>query len=257
MTEQERVVEGVPCWIDLSTSDKPRAIAFYGGLFDWAATERGEEFGSYSIVSKGDAEVGGMMQKSPDMGNMPDLWGVYVAVDDIAATLDHAVSRGAQRLVAPMPIGDMGTMAVILDPTGAALGLWQPDQFAGFAVSGEAGSPVWFELQTRDMVGAAAFYREVFGLKATPPDPSHEGPPYSMLKKDGVERAGIFDMTGIVPEEIGPYWTVYFGVEDLDAAVRYVEDNGGTIITPKMEVGGGTWATVTDPMGAPFVLMQV
>lgn len=257
MTSCENLIYGVPCWIDLSTSDKPRALAFYGGLFDWTATESGEEYGHYTTLARDGAEIGGMMQKTPEMGDAPDMWSVYFSVEDAAVMLDRAVFLGAMRLVPPMPIGDMGTMAVMLDPTGAALGLWQPDQFAGFAVSGEAGSPVWFELQTRDMVGAAAFYREVFGLEATPPDPSHEGPPYSMLKKDGVERAGIFDMTGIVPEEIGPYWTVYFGVDDLDAAVRYVEDNGGTIITPKMEVGGGTWSTVADPMGAPFVLMQV
>lgn len=256
MTGSTDVTFGIPCWIDLITSDKPRAIAFYGGLFDWTATESGEEYGHYSIVSKGDAEVGGMMQKTPEMGEVPEMWGVYFAVGNIAATLDHAVSRGAQRLFPPMPIGDMGSMVTLLDPTGAAVGLWQPDRFAGFAVSGEAGSPVWFELQTRDMVGAGAFYRDVFGMEVTPSS-SPGGPPYSMLKKDGVDRAGIFDMTGIVPEGIPAYWTVYFGVADLDAAMRYVEANGGTIITPTMEIGGRPWATVADPMGAPFVLMQV
>ncbi len=71
MTTREQPIYGVPCWIDLSTSDKPRALAFYGGLFDWTATESGEEFGYYSTVSKGDAEVGGMMQKSPEMGDCP------------------------------------------------------------------------------------------------------------------------------------------------------------------------------------------
>lgn len=257
MKEQKRVLEGVPCWIDLSTSDKPRAIEFYGGLFDWTAEESGEEFGHYSIVSKGDAEVGGMMQKTPDMGETPDLWSIYLAVEDAAATIEKATSLGAQRAVPPLPIGDMGTMAVVLDPTGAAVGIWQPDRFSGFARSGEVGLPVWFEVQTRDMAGAEAFYREVFGLEVAQPRPGHEGPPYSMLMKDGVERAGIFDMTGIVPDEVPAYWTVYFGVADVDDAMRYVEANGGTIITPKMEAGGMTWATVADPMGAPFVLMQV
>lgn len=247
---------GIPCWIDLSTSDKPRAISFYGGLFDWSATESGEEYGHYSIVSRGDAEVGGVMQKTPDMGEVPDSWSVYFSVRDIAAIIERAIAVGAQRLVPPMPIGDMGSMAMILDPTGAALGLWQPDRFAGFAASGEACTPIWFELQTRDMAGAAAFYREVFGLEATPSS-GEGGPPYSMLKKDGVERAGIFDMTGIVPQQVPAYWTVYFGVADLDLAVTYVVSNGGSIITPTMEVGGRPWTTVADPMGAPFVLMQV
>lgn len=256
MTTRNQTIYGGPCWIDLFTSDKPRALAFYGGLFDWTATESGEEYGHYSIVSKGEAEVGGMMQKTPEMGDVPDAWSVYFAVQDIAHTVDHAVSLGAQRLFSPMPVGDMGTMVTMIDPTGAAVGLWQPDQFTGFAVSGEADSPVWFELQTRDMVGAEAFYREVFGLEATA-SPGEGGPPYTMLQKDGIDRAGIFDMTGIVPEEIPAYWTVYFGVADLDTAIRYVVDNGGTMITPTMEIGGRPWATVADPMGAPFVLMQM
>lgn len=257
MTTRENPVYGAPCWIDLSTSDKQRAIAFYGGLFGWMATESGEEYGHYSTVSKEGAEIGGMMQKTPDMSDIPDLWTVYLAVEDAAATIDKAVSVGAQRLVSPMAVGDMGTMAMILDPTGAAVGLWQPDRFPGFAVSGEIGSPVWFELQTRDMTGAEAFYREVFGLEVAKSEANPGGPPYSMLKKDGAERAGIFDMTGIVPEEIPAYWTVYFGVADIDDAMRYVEGNGGAIITPTMDVGGRPWSTVADPMGAPFVLMQV
>ena len=247
---------GIPCWIDLSTSDKPLALTFYGGLFDWTSTESGEEFGHYSILSKGDAEVGGMMQKTPEMGEGPDIWSVYFSVDDAAAALDTAVSVGAQRLFPPMQVGDMGSMAIMLDPTGALVGLWQPDTFAGFPVTGEIGTPVWFELQTRDMVAAEAFYREVFVLESTP-STNPGGPPYTMLKKDGVDRAGIFDMTGTAPEEVPAYWTVYFGVADLDTAMRYVEENGGTIITPTMEIGGRPWATVADPMGAPFVLMQV
>jgi uncharacterized protein len=256
MTTREGPIYGCPCWVDLSTSDIGRATAFYTGLFGWEATESGEEYGHYSIVSKGDAEVGGMMQKTSDMEDMPEIWSVYFAVEDVAATLEHAVSRGAKRLFSPMQIGDMGSMVTMLDPTGAAVGLWQPDQFPGFAVSGEVGSPVWFELQTRDMAGAEAFYRDVFGMEVTP-SRSPGGPPYSMLKRDGVERVGIFDMTGIVPEEVPAYWTVYFGVPDLDAALRYVQENGGTIITPKMEIGGRPWASAADPMGAPFVLMQM
>jgi hypothetical protein len=257
MTNHEEIVYGAPCWIDLSTSDKPRALAFYGGLFDWTATESGEEFGHYSILSKGDAEIGGMMQKTPEMGEMPDLWSVYFSVKDAAATLDTAASFGAQRLVPPMPIGDMGSMAVMIDPTGALVGLWQPDRFAGIARLGEAALPVWFELQTRDLPGAEAFYREVFGLEVAKSGANPDGPPYTMLKKDGVDRAGIFDMTGIVPEEVPAYWTVYFGVVDIEAALLYVVENDGTIITPTMEVGGRPWSTVADPMGASFVLMQV
>ena len=35
---------------------------------------------------------------------------------------------------------------MIFDPTGAALGIWEPGTFPGFTVLSEHGAPSWFEL---------------------------------------------------------------------------------------------------------------
>ena len=48
---------------------------------------------------------------------------------------------------------------MLIDPTGAHLGAWQPGTFPGFTVLGEHGAPSWFELFTRDHAAAVAFYR--------------------------------------------------------------------------------------------------
>jgi len=35
MSQQDRYIAGVPCWIDTSQPDPGAAVAFYGDLFGW------------------------------------------------------------------------------------------------------------------------------------------------------------------------------------------------------------------------------
>ena len=41
-------------------------------------------------------------------------------------------------------------MAMVVDPGGAAIGVWQPGNMKGFDVRSEVGAASWFELHTRD-----------------------------------------------------------------------------------------------------------
>src|SRR5207247_3990014 len=93
---------------------------------------------------------------------MPDVWSVYLATDDATKTVDAATAGGGQVVVPAMEVGELGTMAVVSDPGGAAIGMWQPGLHQGFGVFGEAGTPSWFELHTRDYAAAVSFYRDVF-----------------------------------------------------------------------------------------------
>jgi len=65
--------------------------------------------------------------------------------------------------VEPMDVADIGRMAVFADPTGAAIGIWQPKTFMGAELANEPGCFAWNELNTRDVPAAKAFYPEVFG----------------------------------------------------------------------------------------------
>jgi uncharacterized protein len=52
-----------------------------------------------------------------------------------------------------------------------------------------------------------------------------------------------------------PFWTIYFRVPDINAAVDRIKANGGTITNGPMEVPGGDWiVNGTDPQGASFAL---
>jgi predicted enzyme related to lactoylglutathione lyase len=64
------------------------------------------------------------MLKHPDPGS-PSSWLAYVEVDDVAAATRKAKALGAKVMVDVKEIPEAGTMSIIVDPTGAALGLWK------------------------------------------------------------------------------------------------------------------------------------
>ena len=109
----------------------------------------------------------------------------------------------------------------------------------------------------RDIEGASTFYSTVFGPEVVEMDTGEDDFAYRTLNVDGQEKAGLYDVTGVLPDEVPPHWSVYFGVDDIDGAVRSVEEQGGQVITPIADSPYGRWATVTDPMGADFVITSV
>jgi len=78
----------------------------------------------YTIITVGEGMGGGMM-KNP-MPSKPDSWIPYILVDDVATSTKKAKSLGAVIANDVTEVPGMGRFSVITDPTGAALGLWQP-----------------------------------------------------------------------------------------------------------------------------------
>ena len=143
---------GAPTWIDLATSDVERAQHFYGNVFGWTFESAGPEYGGYINAFSGGHPVAGVMRNDPQW-NSPDGWTTYLHTADIKATLAAAIAAGAVTCVEPvepMEVKDKGWMAMLTDPTGAFVGLWQPIEHRGFEVFGEAGAPVYHQLTTRD-----------------------------------------------------------------------------------------------------------
>ena len=66
----------------------------------------------------GDAGIGGAM--APPMDGMPPFWGIYFAVADCDATVAKAKELGANVLNGPMDVPEVGRMAALMDPQGAA-----------------------------------------------------------------------------------------------------------------------------------------
>jgi predicted enzyme related to lactoylglutathione lyase len=246
---------GAPCWVDLQTSGTERSREFYGRLFGWEASEPNAEFGGYFNFTSGGVLVAGCMAADA-AAPVSDVWSVYLATDDATKTLETAVARGAQVVVPAMPVGDLGTMGFVIDASGAGIGLWQANQFAGFGVFGEAGAPSWFELLTRDYAAAVPFYQDVFRWDAHQVSDTDDFR-YTTLREPGSDAwlAGIMDASGFLPEGVPPHWSVYFGCDDADATVASVVDLGGSVVRPAEDTPYGRLATVSDPMGAAFKLV--
>lgn len=59
-------------------------------------------------------------------------------------------------------------MLIAADPQGAAFGVWQPGEFHGAQVVNQPGALIWNELHTSDVLAAASFYGDVFGIDIVP-----------------------------------------------------------------------------------------
>lgn len=257
MTTRDHAPAGAPCWTDLWTSDVEGSRAFYTQLFGWEAEAPSPEFGGYFMFTRHGVPVAGGMG---DMGDTADLranntWKIYLNTDDITRTLADAGSGGAEIMSPAMPVADLGTQSVLVDPTGAPLGAWQPGTFPGFTVLDEHGAPSWFELATRDYPTALAFYRTVFGLDSTVVGDSDDFR-YATLSEPGgtVELAGIMDATEFLGEGTAAHWSTYWEVDDIDASVATVVDLGGSVMADPRDSPYGRMATVSDPAGAQFKL---
>ena len=254
MPKREVTPNGAPIWIDLISSDTAKSRAFYGELFGWTADEPREEFGGYTNLKKDGLMVAGLMNKVPEMGEIPDVWSVYLCADDIKQVASAAVSTGGSVVVEPMDVGDLGTMAVFTDAGQANIGAWQPGEHKGIEVLEEHGTPSWFELHTRDYDASVNFYKQVFGwdvfVVADEPGFRYttraDGP--------GGMLAGIMDATAFLPEGVPAHWSIYFEVDDVDAALAKAVELGGSIVQPGEDTPYGRLATAADPTGAVFKL---
>ena len=144
---------------------------------------------------------------------------------------------------------------MLIDPTGAHLGAWQPGTFEGFTVLNEHGAPSWFELHTRDHTTAVAFYRSVFRWETNTIGDSDEFRYTVMRDPDGEgELAGHHGRVSLPPRRRLRRVVVYWEVDDADATVAEVKALGGSVVEDPQDTPYGRLATVVDPAGAQFRL---
>ncbi|GAC1341793.1 MAG: VOC family protein [Acetobacteraceae bacterium] len=116
------------------------------------------------------------------------------------------------------------------------------------------GTFAWYELATIDPRAAAAFYGAVLGWTAEEVPEMH----YMMMKADGVQSAGVFEMPAELRSAgVPPHWGFYVGVEDVDRYAARVGEAGGQVRHGPADIPGiGRFAVVTDPHGAAFSLFK-
>src|SRR5581483_1624568 len=152
---------GTPCWVVLVTPDTDRTGPFYAGLFGWSQPKPDAGFDTVGCAG---GEVAGVLQLPPEAAaGAASRWLVYLASDDIGASLEKVRPAGGEILAPAFDVGDLGRMAMVTDGTGAEFGLWEARTHQGAEATGRPGSLSWTELRTRSRASAAAFYGAVFG----------------------------------------------------------------------------------------------
>jgi predicted enzyme related to lactoylglutathione lyase len=240
---------GTPCWIDYGAADLDAARAFYTDVLGWTYTGGNPEFGGYLTCLAKDRVAAGM---APQMDpSDPPRWTTYFASDDAAAHAARITELGGTVVVPPMEVGPMGSMAIALDPQGNPFGLWQAAQQTGVMIYNEPGALVWNDAALDDPEAGKAFYGAVFGFDFT----EMEGMAgYATFARGGDPLGGI----GGQQDPASPKgWATCFAVSSTDDAVASVEKGGGTITMAAQDTTWGRLASLQDPWGAVFSVMEV
>ena len=259
MPERTSYEPGTPSWMDLSTTDPEGAAAFYTAVFGWGRRDVpvDDQGNVYTMFLVGDKRVAAQSAMDPEQQahGIPSHWNTYVNVasaDDAAA---RAEASGGTVLVAPFDVLDEGRMAVIQDPAGGILAVWEPGKTAGADLVQEAGALAWNELMTDDTGAAASFYGDVFGWQPETRVMS-QGQEYTSFKLGDAYVAGMMAKTadmGDVPSA----WMAYYAVDDVDAAADRAREAGGGIVAEPFDVPEvGRIAIIADPLGAVLGIMK-
>jgi hypothetical protein len=116
---------GQVSWHELMTTDWTAAMTFYQEVFGWEPTQKMDmgDMGTYQMFNRPHGMIGGMMNKTPEMANVPPNWQIYFLVPDVHAAAERIKANGGQILNGPMQIPDGDWIVNAMDPQGAAFGL--------------------------------------------------------------------------------------------------------------------------------------
>jgi predicted enzyme related to lactoylglutathione lyase len=145
-------------------------------------------------------------------------------------------------------------MAVIQDPTGAVISIWEANSHVGTRITDEPGTMCWADLSTPDVDRARQFYEALFGWKISAGDKDPSG--YLHIQ-NGEKMIGGVPPAQFRNPNAPPSWLVYFEVTDVDATAAAATSQGATIhMAPSSIENVGRMAVIGDPQGAVFAIFK-
>jgi uncharacterized protein len=248
--------QGEPCWAELASHDWQEAKKFYQHLFNWNAFDMPMPEGNYTMLQIDNDDVAALYQMPAEIAETsPTHWTMYIAVDDVDATIESVKSAGGQLLLGPHSVGEAGKMAVFADPEGSRFAVWQAINHIGIKRSQENNALCWVELACRNTEEAKTFYTSVLGWQCKLSDM----PAFEYNEWYVGERAigGMMAMT----EEWGDmpaHWMLYFAVDDCDAMVEKAVASGGKVCVPPTDIDNvGRFSVLSDPQGGVFSVITL
>jgi len=261
-TETRAEPRGDFIWYELITSDIAGAKSFYDAVVGWNIADKSDFPNDYRMIGRSDGKfAGGAMQITDDMaqhGAKP-TWLGYILVADADQSVAAIEQAGGKTYMPAFDIPDVGRVAMVADPQGAAFYVMKPlppqgDPNAKSDVfSPDAEQRVgWNELSTSDPAAARRFYGDQFGWGSEEFMDMGEMGQYRFLDHDGT-RIGA--LCGVMPGQ-QPKWRFYFRVPSIAKAKETAEAKGGKIAMGPHQVPTGDWIIIgTDPQGAEFALV--
>ena len=145
-------------WNELVTSDDAAAARFYTQLFGWQTADFPGGQVKYTLFQKDGKGVGGLMKRPVE--TLPPHWLGYVTVADVDATAKKAGEAGGQVCMPPLDVPTVGRIAILQDPQGASIGIFQP---LGTPAPRARNQVVWCDIPVKDLDRAVRFYSAVLG----------------------------------------------------------------------------------------------
>jgi uncharacterized protein len=241
-------------WYEHLTGDPAAAIGFYGDVVGWKTQPFGEE-GHYTMWVGSQGPLGGVMSLPEEAASMgaPPHWMGQVRVENVDATVALGRRLGGKVHKEPEDIPTVGRFAIIADPQGAFLGVFQPSGDMAAHDAAKPGEFCWSELVTSDSGAAFEFYGSIFGWKILEQLDMGAMGAYRVFGT-GEQRTGGM-MTAPKGVTMPPMWLYYVNTADLDGAVARATARGARIMNGPMEVpGGARIVQLADPQGAAFAL---
>ncbi len=252
MGERTQYTPGTFSWTDLTTTDQEAAKGFYSALFGWELTDtpagEGVMYTMAAIDGHNVAAISPQPQQQRDAG-VPPAWNSYITVENADQALSRAAELGGIVHAPAFDVMEAGRMGVVQDPQGAYFLVWQPGQNIGAGLVNAPGALCWNELGSPDPEASARFYGDLFGWTTTPMEGAD--PPYLVIENDGHSNGGIRPPA---PPGTPPFWLVYFGCEQIDAALAKVSELGGNVLVGATDIGIAKIGVAQDPQGAVFAL---
>jgi predicted enzyme related to lactoylglutathione lyase len=250
----EPTVRGRFLWYELMTTDVAAASGFYTKTLGWG-TQAWPGPIPYTLWTNGNAPVGGLMELPEEAraGGAPPHWMAYIGTPDVDGTVDRAKTLNARVLVEPQDIPNVGRFAVLADPQGAVFAVYKPANEPRPEADPAVGEMSWHELATTDTQAAFRFYQNLFGWENQ--QEMDMGPlgVYLIYGRAGRMYGGIYNKPPDMPAP--PHFLLYVRVDDVNASLPRITENGGQILNGPMEVPGGDLiAQCLDPQGAAFAV---
>jgi len=234
-------------WHEQVSSDPKQAQEFYTQLFGWGTEvfKAGEV--DYTMISSTGQTHGGFGKAME--GAPPPHWLSHVRVANVDDSLLKVEAAGGKLAAGPFEMGGVGRMAIITDPQGAYVSLYQPEDSSATLPEGVF---VWDELATTDVEDAQRFYVEVLGWTTKDMGPDFGG--YRIFEVGGTGIAGLM----VLQDASTPaHWQPYVAVDDPDATAAKAKKLGGSTPMEPMDVPTvGRIAVVRDPQGAVFGIIR-